>query len=154
MVSKRSNVSCIKVLRHILSVWMQQTFVMAYCTFSVLHRHDSFVALSSFFSPNRVSYIGGSRGGWGGGGGGAGGWTLPPEKSQKYRVSYQYWSGSRENHKATKPALNVGPSLARQRSAISMAFHWRADEGPFIAVFVSSIPLSTKKERLSNLNPL
>ena len=34
----------------------------------------------------------------------------PPEKSQKYRVSYQYWSGSPENHKATKPAFNVGPS--------------------------------------------
>ena len=28
-----------------------------------------------------------------------------------------------KNHKATKPAFNVGPSLARQRNAISMAVH-------------------------------
>ena len=42
----------------------------------------------------------------------------PPEKSQKYRVFLQYWSGSPENHKATKPAFNVGPSSARQRNAI------------------------------------
>ena len=70
-----------------------------------------------------------------------------PEKSQKYRVSLQYWSGSPENHKATKPAFNVGPSSARQQNAISMAFCWRTDDGPFIA-FLSSIPLSLKK--LSN----
>ena len=45
----------------------------------------------------------------------------PHEKSQKYRVSYQYLSGSPpppENHKATKLAVNVGPSSARQRNAI------------------------------------
>ena len=24
----------------------------------------------------------------------------------------------------------IGPSLARQQNAISMAFHWRADDGP------------------------
>ena len=29
---------------------------------------------------------------------------------EKYRVSYQYWSGFPENHKTTKPAFNVGPS--------------------------------------------
>ena len=45
-----------------------------------------------------------------------------------------------KNHKATKPAFNVGPSLARQRNAISMAFPWWADDGPFIAVFGSYIP--------------
>ena len=48
----------------------------------------------------------------------------PPEKSQKNRVSLKYWSGSPENHKATKPAFN---------------------DGPFIAVFGSYIPSSTKK---------
>ena len=26
-----------------------------------------------------------------------------------------YWSGSLENHKATKPAFNIWPSLARQK---------------------------------------
>ena len=48
------------------------------------------------------------------------------------------------NHKATKPAINVGPPSACQRNAISMAFRWRVDDGPFIAVFGSSIPLSSK----------
>ena len=31
-----------------------------------------------------------------------------------------------KNHKATKPAFNVGPSSARQRNA----FRWLADDGP------------------------
>ena len=54
--------------------------------------------------------------------GGTGGQdTPPPEKAQKWRVSSQCWSGS--------PA-----SSARQQNAISMAFRWRADDGPFILV--------------------
>ena len=44
------------------------------------------------------------------------------------------------DHRDTKPAFNVGPS-----SAIEMASCWRADDGPFIAVFGSSIPSSAKK---------
>ena len=60
----------------------------------------------------------------------------PPEKSQKYRVPLQYWSG---NHKATKPAFNVGPSSACQRNAISMVFRWHANDGPLIVVFGSSL---------------
>ena len=65
------------------------------------------------------------------GGGGGGGhvriqrgdrWSVPPiEKAQKCRVSLRYWSRS--------PA-----SSARQQNAISMAFRWRADDGPFISV--------------------
>ena len=62
-----------------------------------------------------------------------------PKKSQKYKVSLQYWSGFLKNQKATKPAFNVGPSSARQRNAISMAFCLRADDGPIKAVFGSSI---------------
>ena len=42
----------------------------------------------------------------------------PPEKSQKYRVFSQYWSGSPENYKATKPAFNVGPSQAHKLNDI------------------------------------
>ena len=57
----------------------------------------------------------------------------PPEKAQKCRVSSQYWSGS--------PA-----SSARQQNAISMAFRWRADDGPFILV--------TKLSRLIALTKL
>ena len=44
-------------------------------------------------------------------------------------------------HKATKPALNVGPSSACQRNAIKMAFRWRADGGTFLVLFVSALPL-------------
>ena len=36
-----------------------------------------------------------------------------------------------ENHKASKPALYVGPPSARQRNAILMAFRWWTDDGPF-----------------------
>ena len=75
---------------------------------------------------------------WGGGS------PDPAEKSQKYSVSQQNWSGSHENHKTTKPAFNVGPSSARQRNAIKMAFRWQADDGPLIVVFGSSLPSSTK----------
>ena len=33
------------------------------------------------------------------------------------------------NHKATKPAFNVGPSLAREENAIEMMFCRQADNG-------------------------
>ena len=52
----------------------------------------------------------------------------PPEKSQKYRVSEQYWSGSLKNHKATKLAFKFGPLSARQRNVIKwlliVVFAW------------------------------
>ena len=63
----------------------------------------------------------------------------PPEKSQKYRVSYQYWSGSTKYHKATKPAFNGGPLSSRQQNAISMAFRWWVDGGPFLVALRSSL---------------
>ena len=51
--------------------------------------------------------------------GGGGAWVPdPPEKSQKYRVSLQTGPDLLKNHKATKPAFNVGPSSARQRNTI------------------------------------
>ena len=56
--------------------------------------------------------------------------SRPPEKSQKYRVSLQYWFGSPKNDKATKPAFNVGPPSARQRNAIEMR---RFAGGPIMA---------------------
>ena len=68
----------------------------------------------------------------------------PPEKSQKYRVSEQYWSGSPKNRKATKPAFNGGP-LARQQNAISKAFRWWADGGPFSGAFRSSLTSPSDK---------
>ena len=53
------------------------------------------------------------------------------------------------NHKVTKPASNVGPSLARQRDANEMACSWRADDGPLIEVFGSP---HLKKSALSKLD--
>ena len=41
------------------------------------------------------------------------------------------------NHKANKPAFNVGPPLALQQNAIYMALRWRADDGPLTVVFKS-----------------
>ena len=52
------------------------------------------------------------------------------EKSQKYRDSYQYWSGFHEKSQSYQKAFNVGPPSAHQRNAISMAFGWWADDGP------------------------
>ena len=48
-----------------------------------------------------------------------------------------------KNYEATKPAFNVGPSSARQRNAIYMAFRWPAQGGPLIVLFVSTNPSST-----------
>ena len=50
--------------------------------------------------------------------GGQGVRTPHPEKSQKYRISYQYWFESLENHKATKPSFNFGPSSASAKRFI------------------------------------
>ena len=58
-----------------------------------------------------------------GGGRGAGG--PPPEQSQIYRVTEEYWFRSPKNHKPTNLAFNVGLSLARQWNAIWMSFRWR-----------------------------
>ena len=52
-----------------------------------------------------------------------------------------------KNYKATKPAFNVGPSSARQQNTISMVFRWQADDGPFIAVFGSTIPHQLRKNK-------
>ena len=53
-----------------------------------------------------------------------------------------------KNYKASKPAYNVGPSSTLQVTSISMAFRWRADDGPFLALIRSSIPSSTKNKNL------
>ena len=65
-----------------------------------------------------------------GGGGGRG--SGSPEKSQIYRVSSQkYWSGSPENHKATKPAFILG----NYRPASETPFQYRFAGRPIIARF-------------------
>ena len=49
------------------------------------------------------------------------------------------------NHKATKPAFNVGSSWARQQNAIKMGFRWRADDDPNVVVFGSYFFSSKKR---------
>ena len=50
-----------------------------------------------------------------------------------------------KSHKSTKPAFNVWSSSARKRNAISVAFQWRADDGPLLVVFGSPHPSSANK---------
>ena len=51
---------------------------------------------------------------------GGGGQGVPtPLKNHKYRVSPNTGPDHLKNHKAAKPAPNVGPASARQRNAIS-----------------------------------
>ena len=85
--------------------------------------------------------------------GGTGDWT-PAEKSQNIGFLCNTCLDPLKNHKATKPSFNVGPSSARQRNAISMAFDWWADDGPFIKVFGSSIPYLLKKNIIKFGSPL
>ena len=56
----------------------------------------------------------------------------------------------RKIYKPATAAFHVGPSTARQRNAIYMAFRWRADDGPLVhvAVFGSSPPNQLKKTLL------
>ena len=85
---------------------------------------------------------------------GGGGLPPPPEKSQKYRVSKQYWPGPPEKSQKYWASINVRPLSARQQNAMQMAFRWRADDGPLIVVCESSsLPSSTIKT-LSKLDPL
>ena len=62
----------------------------------------------------------------GGGGGGGTGDLDPPEKSQKIVFLSKTGPDPLKNHKATKPAFNVGPSLAWR-------LKWRFAGGPMMA---------------------
>ena len=64
----------------------------------------------------------------------------PPLKNHK-NMGFLSHSGldPLANYKATKPAFNVGPALARQGNAILMVFPWQADVGQIIVVFVCSL---------------
>ena len=69
--------------------------------------------------------MGGSRGGGGRG-------SRSPRKNHK-NIEFLSNTGldPLKNHKATKPAFNVGPSSA-------MAFRWRADDGQILMIFGST----------------
>ena len=78
--------------------------------------------------------MGGSRGDGG---------TDPPEKSQHYRVSKQYWSGSPEKSQGYQASIQCWAIICT--TGVSL----RADVGPLMVAFGSSLPLSTKKTPLA-----
>ena len=87
----------------------------------------------------------GSRGGEAGG---------PPPENHKFKgFTSNIGPDPQENYKATKPAVNVGPLSARQRNAIYMAFCCRADDGPLIEVFGSSLPSQKKDKSVVKVGP-
>ena len=53
-----------------------------------------------------------------------------------------------ENHKATKPAFNVGPTSASQQNSFKSAFRWRAEDDALLVVIGSSLPSSTKSKKI------
>ena len=59
----------------------------------------------------------------------------PKGKSQSYRVSEQYLSGSLDNHRSTKP----------YHSMLDHHLPYSFADGPLLVVFGSSLPSSTKK---------
>ena len=67
---------------------------------------------------------------------------IPSEKSQNIGFSSNTGPDPLKNHKATKPAFNVGPLLACQQNVILMAFCWWANDGPLI-VFGSYLQILT-----------
>ena len=102
----------------------------------IINRDEYVRALSYLLHQTAYCYMCGSRGGGGTGG------PDPPEKSQKYRVSWQYCPGSPEK-------------ITRLQSQHSMLGHYRsASETPFkfTVLFGSSFPSS--KKMLSELDIL
>ena len=58
-----------------------------------------------------------------------------------------------KNYEPTEPAFNVGPSSARQRNAVLIAFGWWAHDDPLIVVFGSSHPHQLKTKRCQSVTP-
>ena len=63
-----------------------------------------------------------------------------PENYKKVKFLSNTCLDPLKNHKATKPAFNVGPSSGRRRNAIQMAFRWRDYDGHLLVLFGSSLP--------------
>ena len=82
-----------------------------------------------------------------GGGGGGRGSGPPLEKHKNKRFLSNTGPDPLKNHKATKPAFKVGPSSARQQNTISMTFHWGADDGPLLVLFLDPLSYQLKKKQ-------
>ena len=59
----------------------------------------------------------------------------PPLKNHK---NIGFLSNTALDSLLNKRAYNVGPTFARQRNAISMAFRWQANDGLLLVEFCSS----------------
>ena len=70
-----------------------------------------------------------------GGGGGAEGPDTPSKNHKNIGFLSNTGLDPLKNQKATQPTFNVGPSSARRRNAISLAFRWQADDGPLLVLF-------------------
>ena len=82
-----------------------------------------------------VTYTRGSRRWW------TGGPTLPPLKNNKTKGYLSNTGpGPLKNHIATKPAFNVGATIATSAKRYLKGFRWRADHGPHIVAFGTSLP--------------
>ena len=66
----------------------------------------------------------------------------PPENHRNIGFHSNSGLDPMRKHKATKPALNVGPLHVAART-----FRWRADVGPHIVVFGSSLLSTTKQTK-------
>ena len=80
-----------------------------------------------------------------------------PDKSKSCRVLSNTGPDHLKNHKTSKPACKVLPSLANHRNAIYMAFRWWANDGLLILVFGFFTPHPQPKKKtkaLSEWTPL
>ena len=89
-----------------------------------------------------VTYMGGFRGGTGG--------LDPLENYKNIGFLSNTCPDPLKNHKAIKPAFNAEPSSARQRNAI---FTIRADIGPLLTVFKSSLTPKKGKKNIDRVGP-
>ena len=81
-------------------------------------------------------------------GGGQGVLTLP-EESQKYRVSYQYWSGPPEKSQSYQASIQCWAIIDPPAKRHLMAFRLRADDG--LLLFGS--PYSSSKKNVVRVGP-
>ena len=76
----------------------------------------------------------------------------PLEKSQKYRVSWQYWSRSPEKSQSYQTCIQFLAIIGTPAKRHSMAFRWWANDDPLKVIFWSLPPFINYK--MSELDPL
>ena len=69
----------------------------------------------------------------------------PLKKHKKYRASKQYWSRFPEKSQSYQASIQCWAIIGTPAKRLLMAFPWRADDGPILVVFGSSLPHQLKK---------